>query len=200
MSLFKPAEVSPPDQAGLTYSQNARPIGFPLSLTLEPTRLVVDALRKVDYVDLAQIEQIRLTHEPKSFITYAFRTTLNLKSGKTLSYSSISWKSMIDAQKQDASYAPFTRNLIAAVAIANPSCRFVAGRPFLSWLLISVLAGIALLGAALFTFSAVISGAWVAALLGLSVSALGFWQLEPMVRLNKPRRFQANAIPAPLLP
>jgi hypothetical protein len=46
----------------------------------------------------------------------------------------------------------------------------------------------------------VLSGATVAALLGAAVAAAGIWQLEPMVRLHRPRVFTIGELPQALLP
>jgi len=46
----------------------------------------------------------------------------------------------------------------------------------------------------------VLSGATIAALLGAVIAAAGIWQLEPMVRLNRPRAFTIRELPQGLLP
>jgi hypothetical protein len=44
------------------------------------------------------------------------------------------------------------------------------------------------------------TGATGVALLGALLAAVGAWQIEPMIRLNKPRPFRAGELPAELLP
>ena len=44
------------------------------------------------------------------------------------------------------------------------------------------------------------SGANLAALFGAAVAAAGIWQLEPIVRLNRPRAFTSGNVPPALLP
>lgn len=189
-----PADGSP------TYAQNARPVGFPATFTIKGRRLIVDQTRKVSEVDLGQVEQVRLTYEPRSFARRAYRTTLRVTNGKTVSYTSISWKSMIEARSQDEEYSRFTRELLTAVASASPRASFIAGKPFVIWVLLTVLAFTTLVVLALFTWRAFSNGATGAALFGLAIGGLGLWQLEPMVRLNKPRDFRPETPPRDLLP
>lgn len=192
-------DETPGDEAP-TYAQNARPVGFPVTYTIKGNRLIVDQTRKISEVQLSAVEQVRLTYEPRSFARRAYRTTIRVTNGKTVSYTSISWKSMIEARAQDEEYRGFTRDLMAAVAKANPRARFIAGKPFPIWVLLTVLAFTTLVVLALFTWRAFSNGATSAALFGLAIAALGLWQLEPMVRLNKPQDFTPENPPRELLP
>ncbi len=71
------------------------------------------------------------------------------------------------------------------------SCTFLA---------IAALTAFSLVAIALFVWRAVDSGAIPAALFAAAVGAAGIWQLEPMVRLNRPRRFTPETMPQDLLP
>jgi hypothetical protein len=187
-------------EATSTYSQNARPVGFPATYRIEGDTLVVDTLRKVDTVDLRQVREVRLTYEPKTFAQRVFRLTMRLEGGRTVTFSSISWASMVEARRQDGPYRAFVLALIAAVARAAPGARFVGGRTPPAWIGLTILAFGTLVAIALFAWRAWQAGATGAVLMALVLAAVGFWQLEPMVRLNKPRRFSADQPPADLLP
>jgi hypothetical protein len=65
---------------------------------------------------------------------------------------------------------------------------------------IAVLAAASLLAIAIFVWRAVQDGAHTAAFMGALIGLAGIWQLEPMVRLNKPRAFTPDALPRELLP
>jgi hypothetical protein len=182
-----------------TYAQNARPVGFPVSYRLDGQTLVVDSTRKVQNIDLALVREVRMTFEPKSFAMKVFRTRLELEGGRNVSFTSISWAGMVQARRQDAQYAAFVRALLTAICKASPGARFVAGRSFIGWLALAVLAFGTVIALALFTWRAFQSGAAGAALMGLAIGGFGIWQLEPMVRLNKPRTFTPDAPPADLL-
>lgn len=184
----------------LTYRQNPRPVGFEIALRLAGDVLHVDSGRKELAIPLASVVELRLTYEPRSMAQAAYQTKLRLKDGKTVKFSSISWRSMIDARRQDREYSAFARALVAAVARANPSARFVAGKKRLQWAAIAAAAAFSLVAVAAFVWQALRAGAPAAALLGIGVAALGIWQLEPMVRLNRPRPFSPGEAPAMLLP
>jgi hypothetical protein len=183
-----------------SYSQMSRPVGFEITFTLEGDNLVVDSLRKIDKIALKAVEEVRLSFESKSFVPRVFRLTLRLSDGKSVSLSSLTWRSMIEPRAQPESYRIFARALIEAVAHANPRARFVTGKSALVWGLTAGVTGALMLMVALFTWRSLQFQAWGTLLFGIAVFALGLWQLEPFVRLNRPGRFTPDAVPENLLP
>jgi hypothetical protein len=184
----------------LTYRQNPRPVGFEISYRLAGDGLTVDTGRREIEVALAKVEQVRLTFEPRSMAQGAYQTKLKLTDGTTVKLTSLSWRSMMDVRRQDAEYSAFVQALLERIARANPAARFVAGKPRLQWAAITALTAASLLAVAIFVWQALWSGATTAALLGAGIAALGIWQLEPMVRLNRPRAFTPGEMPRSLLP
>jgi hypothetical protein len=183
-----------------TYSQSPAPYKAPISYELDGDRLTVDTGRKVQEVLLGAVAQVRLTYEPKSFGRNAFQTRLRLKDGKTVTFSSLNWKSMVDVERLDREYRIFTRALFDAIVHANPEASFVGGRPRPIWAATVLLAVTALAAVTVFIWRALQTGATTAALLGVLFVVLGIWQIEPMVRLNKPRRFKPEEPPPDLIP
>ncbi|MCB5176552.1 MULTISPECIES: hypothetical protein [Microvirga] len=183
-----------------TYQHSPRPVGGPISFSLEGDRLTVDSGRKVHEVRLGAVESVRMVYEPGRFGHKAFRTKIRMQDGKTFSFSSVSWKSMIEAEQLTAPYRAFTQSLFAAIAQANPNARFVAGKPYWVWLSTTVVAVLSLLAMAVLIWRALQMGSTSVALMGGLFALLGVWQIEPMVRLNKPRPFRPEAPPADLLP
>ncbi len=82
-----------PVDTPLTYVQNPRPVGYPITYRLSGDRLVVDSTRKVDEVRLGAVTQVRLSYEPRSFAQRAYRTKLTLSNGRSVAFSSLSWLS-----------------------------------------------------------------------------------------------------------
>jgi hypothetical protein len=183
----------------LVYRQNPRPVGFEVVYKLADDRLTVDTGRRIDHIPLSAVEQLRLTYEPQSLGRGALRAKIRLKDGRSISFSSLSWKSMIEAKSLRAEYGIFLHALIARIAQANPNARFVAGQPLLRWIAIVVVTAALLTAVVSFAWRAAMSGTAAAALLGIGVAAVGIWQLEPMVRLNRPRRFTADDVPSALV-
>ena len=184
----------------LTYTHCPRPVSGPVTFRLDGDRLTVDSGRKVHDVRLGAVEQVRLTYEPRSFALKAFQTRVRMQNGRQFTFSSIDWKSPIEVQRLDAEYRAFATALLGAVAAANPGACFVAGRPRGIWTATAALGAAALVGMVLFLWRAATAGHAGAALMGALLLGAGIWQLEPMIRLNKPRRFTPDAPPAELLP
>lgn len=182
------------------YTHSPRPTGGPITFSLDGDRLTVDSGRKVQEVRLGAVDLVRMTYEPRSFARNAFQTRVRLSDGKTFTFSSLSWKSLIEAERKDAEYRAFSQALFGAIARANPKARFLAGRPRIVWILVAALAFASLFAMAFFVWRAFMANATGAALMGFVFLALGVWQLEPMVRLNRPKVFTPDAPPRELLP
>jgi hypothetical protein len=183
-----------------TYTHSPRPFGGPISFILKDDKLTVDSGRKVHEVQLGAVSTVRMTYEPGRLAQKAFRTKVVMKDGKSFTFNSLNWKSLVEAQELTTEYRAFTQNLCDAIARANPGASFVAGKPLWLWLPSSGLAIASLLAMAYLIWQAFQMGATSVALLGALFVVVGVWQIEPMVRLNKPRPFPANALPNELMP
>jgi hypothetical protein len=182
------------------YTHAPRPVGGPITFTLEGDRLTIASARKVHEVHLGAVELVRMTYEPRSFARKAFQTRIRTRDGKTFAFSSLSWRSLIEAESLDRDYRAFTRTLFDAIRRANPKARFVGGRPKILWLATAILAAGSFMAMVLFIWRALQGGATAAAIMGGLFLAAGIWQLEPMIRLNRPQEFSPDAPPRDLLP
>jgi hypothetical protein len=153
-----------------TYTHNPRPVGGPVSFALNGDRLTVDTGRKVQEVRLGAVESVRLTYEPGRVGQRAFRTRVVMQDGKAFTFTSLNWRS------------------------------FIAGKPRWLWLATVVVAAASLLGMAYLIWQALLMGSQGVALIGALLALVGIWQIEPMVRLNKPRTFRPEAVPGDLMP
>ena len=183
-----------------TYTHNPRPVGGPVSFALNGDRLTVDTGRKVQEVRLGAVESVRLTYEPGRVGQRAFRTRVVMQDGKAFTFTSLNWRSFIEAQELTGEYRAFTQALCAAIADASPAARFIAGKPKWLWLAVVIVAAASLLGMAYLIWQALRMGSQGVALIGALLALVGIWQIEPMVRLNKPRTFRPDAVPGDLMP
>jgi hypothetical protein len=183
-----------------TYSQAPRPVAGRISFKLSGDRLTVDSGRKVQEVRLGAVEQVRMSYEARGFARQAFQTRLRMKDGQSFAFSSVNWKSFVESERLDSEYRTFAQALLQAVAAANPEARFLAGRPRWIWAINLALGAISIGAVTVFVWRAAMAGYTSAALMGALFMAFGMWQLEPMIRLNKPRRFTADAPPRELMP
>lgn len=191
-----------PDAAttGTTYAHSPRPAGMPVSFTIKGRKLVIDRMAQTIDVPLAEVVSMRVTYEPSSFAQSQLRTRLRLKNGPSVTLSSVSFRSVVFADRQDAQYGAFVRNLAQAIAKANPDAHFAAGRPLAFWLAMIGSALVIMAAIVLFIVYALGEGEMVAAGLGAVVAAIGVWQLEPLIRLNRPQPFSPDAPPETLVP
>jgi len=186
-------------EAALAYRHKPRPTSFEVAYTLRGDRVTIDSGRKLEEVRLDAVAAVRLTYDPRSFAQRAYVTTLTLKTGRRIRFSSVHWKSMVEAATQPG-YGAFLDALVPAIARANPAVSLMAGRPRPAWLAIAGLTLLTFVGIVLFVARALESGSPAAAGFGVLIGLAGVWQLEPMVRLNRPRRFKPDAVPRDLLP
>ena len=183
-----------------SWRQRARPVGFEIAYRLEGDTLVVDSTRKVDRVRLSAVEQVRFVYAPSNLSSKGFKTQLRLSDGKTITFGNLSWRSLTDMDRDDTGYHAFVSALAAAIAQASPRARFVAGKPSLLWGALATVSALSLLMLAFFTGRALLQGAYSTALLGLLLAAASYWQVMPMVTLNKPRELALGEVPDDLVP
>jgi hypothetical protein len=192
--------VAEPRSGEAVYAHTPKPVGHPIRFRLERDRLEVDSGRRVDTVALGAVEEVRLTYASGRLGRGAFATTLRLRDGRTVRFSSLTFASAVEARTQGPEYRAFQGAVLAAVGRSSPGARFLAGQPRWRWLVTAALTAAILFGLAVVVWRAFETGAVVAALLAASVLGFGLWQLEPMVRLNRPRPFAPDAPPPELLP
>ena len=188
-----------PAEIPLVYSQNPRPVGFPVTYRLVSDRLVVDTLKRVDELPLRDVEQVRLTYEPGRLLRGFYKAAVRLKDGRSVSLGSVSWSSMISTTDQAPAYGTFVAALIAAIGQASPRARLEAGKPRLVWGATAAISA-ALAIAVVFTAARSLShGSPIGALVPLALGGVMAWQMAPVIWLNRPRPFRPDALPANLL-
>lgn len=162
--------------------------------------LEIDRTRRVDSLRLSAVEQVRYLYAPGNVSSKGFRTQLKLSDGRTVTFGNLSWRSLTEIERDDARYHQFVAALAAAVARANPRARFVAGKPKPLWITLALVSALSLLMLATFTLRAFQQGMTNAGLLGILLIAASFWQVWPLVRLNKPRELMKGEVPDDLVP
>lgn len=190
-----------PDDAPLpSWRQRPRPVGFEIAYKLDGDVLEIDTTRKVDRVKLASVEQVRFLYAPSNVSTKGFKTQLRLSDGKVLSLGNLSWRSLTDMERDDPGYHAFVSALCAAITRANPRVRFVGGKPYALWLAMAAVGGISLAMLGYFSLRALSQGSTSVALLGVLLLGASFWQVAPMIRLNRPRDLARGEVPDALVP
>lgn len=183
-----------------SWRQRPKPVGFEIAYKLDGDTLEVDRTRRVDSIRLSAVEQVRFVYAPGNISSKGYKTQLRLSDGRTVTFGNLSWRSLTDLDRDDPRYRRFVTALSAAIARANPRARFVAGRPRPIWLGVAALGALSLLMLAAFTLRAFQQGANSAGLLGILLIAASFWQVWPLVSLNRPRELATGEVPDSLVP
>lgn len=201
--MSRDVDPAPPESAtreAFAYTQSPRPVGFPVGYRLKGKALEVERMGRVDRLPLERVTEVRLSYDARSFAPGALRTRLKLDDGRSVVFTSVSFRSMFDARRQDAEYGRFLRELLRRVARSAPQARFVAGRPWPIWALISVFAVAIVVALAYFAWQVWLVGETAIAIAAALIGLVGIWQLEPLVRHNKPRAFAPDDPPETLAP
>ncbi len=183
-----------------SWRQRPKPVGYEIGYKLAGDTLEIDRTRRVDSVRLSAVEQVRFLYAPGNISSKGYKTQLRLSDGRTVTFGNLSWRSLTDLDRDDARYHRFVTALAAAIARANPRARFVAGRPKPLWLGLAVVGALSMLMLAVFTLRAFQQGATNAGLLGILLIAASFWQVWPLVNLNRPRELATGEVPDTLVP
>lgn len=190
----------PDDIPAPAWRQRPKPIGFEIAYRLDGGVMEIDTTRKVDRVQLGAVEQVRFLYAPSNVTSKGYKTQLRLTDGKTITFGNLSWRSLTDIDRDDEGYHAFVSALSAAIAKANPKARFVAGKPWPMWAALALVGGLSIVMLAFFTLRAFSQGATAAGFLGIGLAAASFWQVWPMVKLNKPRELATGEVPDELVP
>ncbi|UZF92740.1 hypothetical protein [Bosea sp. NBC_00550] len=183
-----------------SWRQRPKPVGFEIAYKLDGDTLEIDRTRRVDSIRLSAVEQVRFVYAPGNISSKGYKTQLRLSDGRTVTFGNLSWRSLTDLDRDDARYHHFVAALCAAIARANPRARFVAGRPKPIWLGVAIVGALSLLMLTVFSLRAFQQGATNAALLGILLVAASFWQVWPLVSLNRPRELATGEVPDSLVP
>jgi hypothetical protein len=183
-----------------TYAHRAKPYAGEAKFRLYPTHVAIEQGRRSGDFPLADVAMIRLLYKPRNTTNEGYQAKLYRRDRRTAALTNLSWKSLVDMERQDADYRRFVEALIGAAAAANPGIALRAGMP--AWLhrLTAAAGAAALLALVLVTARAASEGslplALVAGLLGLYC---GWWSWRYLAR-NRPRAFTPGAIPEDVLP
>ncbi len=190
-----PDDVLPP-----SWRQRPKPVGFEITYKLDGEALEIDRTRAVDRVRLSAVEQVRFLFAPGNISAKGYRTQLRLSDGRTITFGNLSWRSLTDLERDDARYHRFVSALAQAIMRANPRARFIGGRPRPLWLAMTLVGLLSLAMIAFFALRAFEQGQTNAGLLALLLLAASYWQVWPLIRLNRPRQLTPGEVPDDLVP
>lgn len=185
---------------GETYSYRPSLLGAAWEFKLGARGIEWSAGAKSGRIPYDKVRHIRMSYRPMSMQSYRFSTEVWGADGTRLTIVSSSWKSMVEQQRQDRPYAAFVRELHRRIVEAGAQVRCEQGKP--SWI---YWPGVTVFAATLFGLAVLILRALQAQALGGAAFIAAFllvflWQAGNFFRLNRPRSYRADALPADLIP
>jgi hypothetical protein len=190
----------PPPKSSILYSHRPKPFAAELELELTGFELVATRGRSIQRFPLTAIERITLRFSPRNTAHRAFACTVRATDGKSVTFDSLSWKSLIETEKQNDGYTRFVTNLCERAAAARPEVELFAGIvPFKYWGMLGIGTPVMLALAAVGIYSYYASSTTTAVFSLALIAYLGFWLQDYLTR-NRPERFAPGAIPPRILP
>jgi len=186
--------------APLRYAFRPRP--FTAETTLELTRdmLVANRAGRETSIPYREIATIRLFYAPRGINFSGFRAKIYTRNGKTVSFEDRSYKSLVEQERLEGPYRMFVEALVARTAAANPDVLLHAGKIAPMLALVALVGAVTLALLAYFGFRALTAGQYGTALgVAVFVGYFSLWTWQFTIR-NRPRTFNARAIPADILP
>ena len=183
-----------------TYAYKPSLFGAPWQFRLAADALEWEAGSRQERVDYRNIRRLRLSYRPTSMQTHRFLTEVWPAVGGKLQIASSSWRSMVEADRHDAAYSAFLRELHRRIVAVRPDAMFEAGSPpLIYWPGLALFFGLGL-ALVILAIRALQVGQWAGAALIAGFFALFLWQIGTFFRRNRPRRYTGANLPSDLLP
>jgi len=187
-------------RADLSYSYRPSLLGPAWEFKLGAHGIDWSGGTRSGHVPYAKLRRVRMSYRPMSMQSHRFTTELWAEDGPRLQIVSTSWKSMVEQERLDRTYAAFVRELHRRIAEAGAPVRCEQGKnPWLYWPGVTVFAGVAL-GLAFLVMRALQAQALAGAVFIAAFLLLFLWQGGNFFRRNRPGLYRPDALPADLMP
>jgi hypothetical protein len=197
---MKDSRPAPAGEGALVYSYRPSLLGAAWEFALAGETLDYRAGRKSGRIALRQIRRVRLSFRPVTMQSKRFLTEIWAEGAPKLEICSSSWKSMVEQERLDRSYATFVTELHRRLAQAGVPARFEQGSsPLLYWPGLAVFAAVAL-GLAALAVLGLQAHAWGGAGFVAAFLLLFLWQAGNFFRRNRPGLYRPDALPPGLMP
>jgi hypothetical protein len=182
------------------YAYRPSLLGAPWEFRLAGDGIDWSAGGKSGHIPFRAVRRLRLSYRPASMQSHRFMTELWADDAPKLEIMSSSWKSLVEQERLDRSYAAFIAELHRRIARAAPPARFEQGKPALLYWPGLVAFTCVSLGLALLIVRALQAGAKGGALIIGVFLVLFIWQGGSFFRRNRPGQYRPEAPPPELLP
>jgi hypothetical protein len=193
-------DTAAPERGEPTYAFKPNLVGAPWLLTLKPDGLSWQVGHRSGLIRYDRIRRVRLSFRPVTLQSHRFVTEIWSQDSPKIQFASASWRSLVEQERLDASYAAFATELHRRLVAVGSTARFSAGMPaFAFWVGVAVFAGsmVALVG---LIVRALQAGEWAPTALIAGLFALFGWQIGDFLRRNRPQTYRPDALPPNVLP
>jgi hypothetical protein len=186
----------------VVYSHRARPISAPVDHALTGKGLAMRQDTKEIVLPYADIRRITLMYKPRNTTNEGYTMTVRGPKRLSATVSNLSWKSLVEFDRQDAAYIRFVTALVERAAAANPKVELVTGIPRYRHVLAIGAAALAISAMGAVVIAALLgeSRNWPLALFAAALGGYCAWWATRFLSRNAPGTFRPGAIPAKVLP
>jgi len=202
MSAQQPAapDISDDDVPDPAYAFKPSLIGAWYEFKLKPDGLHWQMGLRSGRVRYERIRAVRLSYRPVTMQSRRFLTEIWSTDNPKISLVSVSWRSLIEQERQDAAYVAFINELHRRLDEAKSEAQFTTGLPVFSYWL-----GVAVFAVVMVTIAAMIVRAlrqeqWSASAIIAAILAAFAWQIGNYFRRNRPVKYRPGALPPEVLP
>jgi hypothetical protein len=147
-----------------------------------------------------RIRAVRLSYRPVTMQSRRFITEIWSTDNPKISIVSVSWRSIVEQERQDAAYVAFITDLHRRLAASKSEAQFTTGLPVFSYWLGVVVFVVVMVTIAAMIVRALREAQWSASAIIAAILAAFAYQIGNYFRRNRPVKYRPQAIPAEVLP
>lgn len=149
---------------------------------------------------ISTIASVKLSYRPVSMQAKRYRADIKNANGQHITIYSTTWQTVTLMETQDFGYRAFILSLHRRLAELGSRATFSAGLPLRVYRVAMALLGCFALAIAAMVFRAAWTGFWAGAAFVIAFALLFAWQARAYIGRNRPRVYDADAVPVELLP
>jgi hypothetical protein len=202
MTVQEPAAqaISDDDAPDPSYAFKASLVGGWCEFRLKPDGLHWQMGLRNGRVRYERIRAVRLSYRPVTMQSRRFVTEIWSTDNPKIQIISVSWRSLVEQERQDTAYTAFITELHRRLAAVKSEAQFTTGLPAVSyWLGVAVFAVVMVTIAAM-TVKALRLEQWSAGAIIAAILAAFAYQIGNYFRRNRPVRYRPDALPKEVLP
>jgi hypothetical protein len=151
-------------------------------------------------ISYPMIRHIRLGYKPTGMANARFIAEIWPLNAPKIFLHSVSARSLVDMADQGSDYVRFLRELHRRVDAAKADCVYEAGLPSWRWWPSLIVGIMTVFAVAYVIVQGILAGQYLVSGIITLIGAWFLWQIWNIVMRNRPRRYDANDLPADVLP